>query len=103
MIADQPAEVRQVLDERVVHPIFDCRITSGQFGVQLHDVYQRDAAHVNCLKQIDDGRFVRTADSDVVNTQNMGAVNGLSDEEFFQAMFAEVNDWLPAARAAGLI
>lgn len=40
---------------------------------------------------------------DNVNTQNMGDVKRMSDDEFFNAMFAEVNDWLPNARAKGLI
>lgn len=59
---------------------------------------QRGWNYVERLDKNLPGRLV-----DNVNTQNMGNVNGMSDEQFFQAMFAEVNDWIPAARAAGLI
>lgn len=55
----------------------------------------------NFVKRLDESLSGRLVDN--VNTQNMGDVKRMSDEQFFDAMFAEVNDWLPAARAAGLI
>lgn len=40
---------------------------------------------------------------DNVNAQNVGDIRHISDDMFYEMMFAEVNEWLPAARANGLI
>ncbi len=40
---------------------------------------------------------------DNVNSQKCDQLHGMSDQAFYELMFAEVSDYIPAARAAGVI